>query len=46
VACHQQIDADPDQVPYPAYHFDVDPDADSDPDFYLARIQMGIRIFI
>jgi hypothetical protein len=32
LACHLQIKADP--VPDPAYHFDVDPDAD--PDFYFS----------
>jgi hypothetical protein len=32
LACHLQIDADPD----PAYHFDADPD----PDFYLMRIRV------
>jgi len=26
LACHPQIDANPD--PYPAYHFDADPDPD------------------
>jgi hypothetical protein len=28
LACHLQIDADPDLVLDPAYHFDADPDAD------------------
>jgi hypothetical protein len=46
LACHLQIDADPDQVPYPAYHFDVNPDADPDPDFNLMQIRMGIWIFV
>jgi hypothetical protein len=38
LACHLQIDADPEPFPDPAYHFDADPDpyflfnADSDPD--------------
>ncbi len=40
VACHLQIDADP--VSDPADDFDADPD----PDFYLKRIQVQIRIFI
>jgi hypothetical protein len=40
LACHAQIDADPD----PAYHFDEDPDANPDPDFYLMRT--WILIFI
>jgi hypothetical protein len=40
LACHLQIDANPDPIPDPAYHFDADPD----PDFYLMRIR--IRIFI
>ncbi len=34
-----QIDADPDPVRDPAYHFDVDPD--EDPDFFM-RIQIQI----
>ncbi len=34
LACHLQIDADP------AYHFD----ADQDPNFYLMRIQIRMRI--
>jgi hypothetical protein len=42
LACHLQIDADPDLNP--AYHFDADPD----PDFNLMRIRvpkiMRIRI--
>ncbi len=38
LAFHLKIDADPGQVPDPAYHFDADPDVDSDPDFYLKRI--------
>jgi hypothetical protein len=37
LACHLQRDADP--VPDPAYHFDTDPDAATDPNFYLMRIQ-------
>jgi hypothetical protein len=45
-ACHLQIDVDPDSVPDPAYHFDADPEADPDTDFYLKRIRMRIRIFI
>jgi hypothetical protein len=32
LACHLQIDADPD----PAYHFDVDPD------FYLIRMRIQV----
>jgi hypothetical protein len=28
MACHLQIDADPDSVLDPAYHFDADPDPD------------------
>ncbi len=27
LACHLQIDADPDPLPDPAYPFDADPDA-------------------
>jgi hypothetical protein len=34
LACPLQIDADPDPVLDPAYHFDADPDSD----FYLMRI--------
>jgi hypothetical protein len=34
LACHLQIDADPD----PAYHFD----AKTDPDFYLMRIRIRV----
>jgi hypothetical protein len=30
LACHLQIDSDPDLVPDPAYHFDGDQDADLD----------------
>jgi hypothetical protein len=33
LACHLQIDADPDPGPDPAYHFDANPDADQD--FYF-----------
>ncbi len=36
LACHLQIDADPDPGSDPAYHFDADPDPDflyADPDF-------------
>jgi hypothetical protein len=40
LACHLQIDADPDPVPDPAYHFDENPDADAYPDFYLMRTWM------
>jgi hypothetical protein len=40
LACHLQIDADPD----PAYQFYADPDVDPDPDFYLMLIR--ILIFI
>jgi hypothetical protein len=36
LACHLQIDADPDPVPDPAYHFDGNPDAEPDPDFFYA----------
>jgi hypothetical protein len=36
LACHLQIDADPD----PAYHFDAAPDAD--PDFYLMRMRIQV----
>jgi hypothetical protein len=44
LACHLQIDADPD----PAYHFDADPhpnpayhvDTDPDPTFQFVRIQI------
>jgi hypothetical protein len=36
LAFHLKIDADPGQVPDPAYHFDADPDADSE--FSLMRI--------
>jgi hypothetical protein len=39
LACHLQIDADPDSVPDPAYHVNAVPyaglDADPDPNFYL-----------
>jgi hypothetical protein len=45
LACHLQIDANPDPVPDPDYHFDANPVADPDPNFYLMRIQMRIRIF-
>jgi hypothetical protein len=38
MACHPQIDADPDPVLDPAYHFDVDPD------FYFMRIRMRIEV--
>jgi hypothetical protein len=31
LACHLQIDADPDQ----AHHFDADPDADTDPAYHF-----------
>jgi hypothetical protein len=34
------MDADPDPVLDPACHFDEDPDADTDPNFYLMRIQV------
>jgi hypothetical protein len=34
LACHLQIDADPD----PAHHFDAGPD----PDFYLMRIRIRV----
>jgi hypothetical protein len=34
LACHLQINADPDPVPDPAYHLDADPDFD------LMRIQI------
>jgi hypothetical protein len=35
LACHLQIDADPDSVPDPAYHFDANPEfiPDADPDY-------------
>jgi hypothetical protein len=36
LACHLQIDADPDPVPDPAFHFDADPDVD--PFYYLMRV--------
>jgi hypothetical protein len=38
------MDADPDLVLDPAYHFGEEPDADPDPEFYLMRIR--ILIFI
>jgi hypothetical protein len=38
LACHLQIDGDPDPVPDPGYQFDADPHAD--PDFYLMRIRI------
>jgi hypothetical protein len=34
LGCRLQIDADPNPVPDPAYHYDADPD------FYLMRIQV------
>jgi hypothetical protein len=34
LACHLQLDADPEQDPDPAYHFDADPD----PTIQLMRI--------
>jgi hypothetical protein len=37
LACHLQIDANPDRKP--AYHFD----ADLDPDFYIMRIRIRIH---
>jgi hypothetical protein len=40
LACHKQTDADP--VPDPAYNFDAHPD--SDPDFYLMRMRIWMRI--
>jgi hypothetical protein len=58
LACHLQIDADPDRVPDPTYYFDADPDADPDPgfllngsglidlNFYLMRIQIRMRIHV
>jgi hypothetical protein len=39
LACHLQIDADPDLVPDPGYHFDEDPGADPEAEFYLMRIR-------
>ncbi len=42
LACQLQIDADQD----PAYHFDADPDAVSDPKFYLMWMRIRIRIVI
>ncbi len=44
LACHLQIDAEPDPVPDPAFHFDADPDGDPDRNFYLMRIQMRIKV--
>jgi hypothetical protein len=41
LVCHLQIDADPDTVLDPAYHFDADQDAD--PDFYLMRMRIRIH---
>jgi hypothetical protein len=35
LACHLQIDTNPDSVPDPAYHYYADPDSD----FYLMRIR-------
>ncbi len=42
LAYHVQIDADPDPVSDPSYHFDADPDLD----FYLMwmRIRSGIQV--
>ncbi len=42
LASHLQIDADPDLVPDPAYHFDADPD----PYFYLMQMRIRMRIQI
>jgi hypothetical protein len=36
LACHLQIDADPEPVPDPAYHFDADPH----PDYYFMRTRI------
>jgi hypothetical protein len=35
LACHLQIDAYPESVPDPAYHFYAEPDADQEPDFFM-----------
>jgi hypothetical protein len=47
LACHLQIDADPDPVLDSAYNCDADPDADpnpdADPDFYLMRMRIRIH---
>jgi len=41
LACHLQIDMNPDSVPDPAYHYYADPDSD----FYLMRIRrMRIQV--
>jgi hypothetical protein len=40
------MDWDTDPVPDPAFHFDADPDAYLDPDFYLMQIWMWILILI
>ncbi len=46
LTCHLKTDADPGQVPDPAYHYDADADVDSvlflfdaDPEFSLMRPQ-------
>jgi hypothetical protein len=38
LACHLQIDADPDLIPDPAFHFGADLD------LYLVRIRMQIQV--
>jgi hypothetical protein len=44
MACLLQIDADPDPVSDPAYHFDANLDADPNPVFYLMRMRIRMRI--
>jgi hypothetical protein len=39
LACHLHIDADPDPVLDPAYHFDTDPDP-PDPGYQMMRIRI------
>jgi hypothetical protein len=44
LACHLQIDEDPDPVPDLAYHVDADPNADPNPDFCLMRMWIRIQV--
>jgi hypothetical protein len=44
LACHLQINADPELVPDYAYHFDVDLNAD--PDFILMQMRIRMRIWL
>ncbi len=41
MACHQQIDADPDPIPDPGCHFDADLFAD--PNFYLMQMRIQVN---